>query len=183
MNTSPPARFRPTVADDFEAIARLTNTFIENTVIHFGYAPVTADELRAAWRDSGAGQRHPWLTAEIDGRFAGFAKAGVWRTREAYQWTTEVGIYMEESARGRGIGKALYAELLDQAHQRGFESAIGGVTLPNAASVRLHESLGFERVATFARAGWKRGAWHDVGFWQKMLGGGGAPTTAPSTQR
>lgn len=162
-------RVRPTIEADFAAIAALTNGFIRKTAIHFGYAEVTAAELIDAWRSSRA--TYPWLTAEVDGAFAGYAKAGVWRTREAYQWTAESGIYVEASRRGSGVGRALYAELIEELRRRGFHSVIGGVTLPNDASVRLHESMGFEFVGRVRDAGHKLGAWHDVGFWQLMLRG------------
>jgi phosphinothricin acetyltransferase len=161
---------------DWDAIARLTNVYIDGTAVHFGYEPVSGGELRDAWwpkRD-----RYPFLVAAArDGRFLGYAKAGAWRERAAYQWTAEVGIYIEADAHGQGVGRALYAALFDACRERGFHSLIGGVTLPNDASCRLHESMGFQRVATFAHAGWKLGAWHDVAFYQLMLTDGAAPPT------
>lgn len=158
---------RETNEHDFEAIAALTNTFIRDTAVHFSYELVTAAELAHQWREGR--ERYPWLTAETGGRFAGFAKAGVWRARTAYSWTTETSIYMEPHARGNGRGKRLYAALLDELRKRGFHSAIGGATLPNDASVRLHESLGFTYMGAAREAGHKLGKWHDVGFWQLML--------------
>jgi phosphinothricin acetyltransferase len=158
---------RPTHEQDFQAIAGLTNEFIRSTAVHFGYEPVTPEELAAVWRETR--DRYPWLSAEVDGRFAGYAKAGAWRTRTAYQWTAEVGIYIEEWARGRGVGRTLYQALLDELRTRGFHSAIGGITLPNEPSVRLHEALGFKPVGVVRDAGHKLGAWHDVGFWQLIL--------------
>ena len=158
---------RATEERDFSAIAALTNEFILNTPTHFGYEPVTPAELVTQWRETPA--RYPWLTAEVDGTFAGFAKAGVWRARTAYQLTAEIGIYMTASSRGRGLGKALYTTLIAMLRERGYHSVIGGITLPNAVSVRLHESLGFTHVGTFRHAGYKMNAWHDVGFWQLML--------------
>ncbi|HYD02140.1 MAG TPA: GNAT family N-acetyltransferase [Phycisphaerales bacterium] len=158
---------RPVQADDFDAIAALTNLYIEATAVHFAYAPVTAPELRAQW-EAGR-ERYPWLTAEVGGAFAGYAKAGVWRSRDAYQWTTEVGIYIQPGVQGRGVGRELYALLLKRLRAAGFRSAIGGVTLPNPASIRLHQSLGFEHVGTVRQAGYKLNAWHDVAFYQKLL--------------
>lgn len=161
---------RPTTPTDFPAIAALTNHFILHTATHFGYDPVTPDELEEQWRATVG--TYPWLTAEVDGRFAGYAKASSWRSRAAYQWTAEAGIYVEEEFRTRGVGKALYRALVEELRSRGFHSVVGGVTLPNPASARLHESLGFTFVGTFRDAGHKMGAWHDVGFWQLMLGDG-----------
>jgi len=152
---------------DFEAIAALTNYYILNTPIHFGSEPAKAEDLRAPWVKTR--ERYPFLVASVDGAFAGYAKAGVWRDRAAYSWTAEVGIYIERAMQGRGVGKALYGALLDGLRNQGFHSVIGGITLPNEASVRLHESLGFHKVSHVKHGGWKFGKWHDVGFWQIML--------------
>lgn len=162
---------RDAQASDFEFIAGLTNHFIAHTAIHFGHEAVSADELRSSWEKTRG--RYPYLVSEVDGRFAGYAKAGVWRERAAYQWTAETGIYVEASLHRRGVGRTLYAALIDACRGRGFHSLIGGITLPNDASVRLHESLGFVGVGRVVRAGWKFGMWHDVGFWQLMLRDGG----------
>jgi phosphinothricin acetyltransferase len=158
---------RAAEAGDFEAIAALTNVFIRETTIHFGYDPVSADELRASWE--AARTRYPWLVAEVDGRFAGYCKAGVWRERAAYGWTPECGVYVEPFVRRQGVGRALYERLIDVMRRQGFHSIVAGVTLPNDASVRLHESVGFVHIGTVRRAGWKLGRWSDVGFWQREL--------------
>jgi phosphinothricin acetyltransferase len=163
---------RPVRAEDFTAIAAITNHYIATTAIHFAYEPVTADELRATWerhRD-----RHPWLVAEdgppgTPGPVVGYAMSGVWRDRAAYSWTAEVGLYIAPDARGRGLGTALYEELLGEVRMRGFRSAVSGITLPNEASIALHKKFGFDHVGTFADAGWKLGEWHSVDWWQKRF--------------
>ena len=142
----------------------LTNHYIIHTVVHFGYAPATDEQFADLWRKGR--ERFPWLAAEIDGRFAGYAKAAVWRERDAYARTVETGIYITRESQGRGVGKALYAALLDRVQARGFRTAIGGITLPNAPSVRLHETLGFRHVGDYEAVGYKFDKWHDVGFWQ-----------------
>lgn len=142
----------------------LTNSFIRDTVVHFGYTPATDDEFATVWREGRT--KYPWLVGEVNGQFMGYAKAGVWRTRDAYQYTAEAGIYMVPEARGKGLGRTLYIELLERLRAAGFHSVIGGVTLPNEASVRLHESIGFRKVGDFREVGRKFDAWHDVGFWQ-----------------
>lgn len=155
-------------SDDFAAIAAITNHYIRTTAIHFGYEPVTADELRAAWQEKV--DVHPWLvTTDHDGDAIGYAKAGVWRGRAAYRWTTETGIYMAPSWCRHGLGAPLYRRLLAVLRAQGFHAAIGGIALPNDASVRLHERLGFTHVGTFPRAGRKFDRWHDVGFWHLPL--------------
>lgn len=162
---------RPAHADDFATIATITNHYIATSAIHFAYEPVTGAELRAAWE---ATPRHVWLVAEDvppaqAGEVVAYAKSGVWRERAAYAWTAELGLYVGQSARGRGIGTALYLELIAELEQRAFRSAVAGIVLPNEASVRLHEKLGFQRVGTFHDAGWKQGRWHAVDWWQKRF--------------
>lgn len=155
---------RPARDGDFDAIAAITNHYIATTAIHFAYEPVAAGALAESWRES----KHPWLVAD-DGEVVGYAKSGTWRERAAYAWTCEVGLYVADGARGRGIGRALYGELLAEVARRGFHSAIAGITLPNDASVALHARFGFEPVGVVRHAGFKHGAWHDVAFYQKLL--------------
>ena len=157
---------RPAREDDFVAIAAITNPYIVATAIHFGYDPVTAEELAGAWRTGG----YPWLVLDDDdGGVIGYAKAGVWRERAAYRWTAETGIYLAPAAHGKGLGTALYSALLDELARRGFRSVVTGITLPNEASVRLHRRLGFVDAGVVREAGFKLGAWHDVSFRQKRL--------------
>ncbi|HVZ94496.1 MAG TPA: GNAT family N-acetyltransferase [Phycisphaerales bacterium] len=165
MSLSP--LIRPVTDADFPAVAALTNHFILSTPIHFSTEPVTPDELRASWHKTR--DVYPYLVAEVNGRFAGYCKAGVWRERAAYNWTPECGIYVDPSIHRRGVGRALYERLFDIMRAQGFHSIIGGVTLPNEPSVALHESVGFTKVGHVAHAGWKFNRWWDVGFWQKML--------------
>lgn len=161
---------RPVRDSDFATIAAITNHYITTTSIHFAYDPVSEDELRGLW--SRTKERHPWLVAEQDphgGPVVAYAKSGVWRERAAYAWTCEVGLYVSAELRGHGIGTAIYSELLGECAQRGFRSAVAGITLPNDGSIALHEKLGFEHVGTFVDAGWKQDAWHAVDWWQKRF--------------
>jgi phosphinothricin acetyltransferase len=117
--------------------------------------------------------KFPWLVDARDGAVVAYAKGGTWRERAAYQWTVETGIYVADTARGQGVGAALYAALLDRLVGGGFRSAVAGITLPNDASVRLHERLGFAYVGTFHDAGFKLGAWHAVAWYQRRLAAAG----------
>ena len=155
---------RPPHPDDFAAIAAITNHYIATTAIHFGADPVTAAELRETWE----GKSFPWLVAD-DAGVVGYAKAGTWRDRPAYRFTVETGLYLAPDARGRRLGTTLYTALIETCRERGYRSAVAGITLPNEPSVRLHERLGFRTVGVFRDAGHKLGGWHDVGFWQLQL--------------
>lgn len=165
--------------EDFPAITAITNHYIATTTIHFAYEPLAPDYLHGLWRQS---TRHPWFVAckpaertsaseraEAHDGVVGYAKAGTWRDRAAYDWTAEVGLYVAHDARGRGIGRALYAALLAELAQRGFRSAIAGITLPNDASLALHRAFGFDSVGIVRDAGYKLGQWCDVEFFQKRF--------------
>ena len=115
-------------------------------------------------------REHAWLVAQdAAGRVVGYAYAHRFAERPAYRWTCESSIYLSDDARGRGVGRTLYAALLDRLVERGFRQVMAGITLPNPASVRVHESLGFELVGVFRSVGWKLGRWHDVARMQRVL--------------
>lgn len=108
---------------------------------------------------------HVWLVHER----GGYAYASPHRAREAYRLTVETSVYVAPEAQGQGVGRALYEALLGDLRDRGFAVALAGITLPNEASVALHEATGFAPVGVFRGIGWKFGAWHDVGWWQRRL--------------
>jgi phosphinothricin acetyltransferase len=157
---------RPVRETDFDAIAAITNHYILTTTIHFGYEALPVAHYRAMWKPDG---RFPWFAVEEAGEVVGYAKAGTWRDRAAYDWTTEVGLYIRHDVRGRGLGRALYTTLLDELARREFHSAIAGITLPNEPSIKLHLALGFVSVGIVRDAGFKHDAWCDVEFFQKLL--------------
>ena len=111
----------------------------------------------------------PWLVAEIDDAVAGYAYATRHRVRAAYRWSTDVSVYIDAAHHRRGIGRALYEALFGLLVEQGFYEACAGITLPNDASVGLHESLGFVAVGVYRGVGFKHGRWRDVGWWQKTL--------------
>jgi L-amino acid N-acyltransferase YncA len=167
---SAPVIIRPTIPDDHAAIASLINRYIRATTVHFGFREETPDDVARARR--AAAEHYPWLTGldRATEKFLGFARAAPWRTRDAYAHTAEVALYVHDHAHRRGVGRALYTQLLDQLAARDFHAAIAGVTLPNDPSVAFHRALGFEEVGRFREVGRKFNAWHDVLFLQRMLG-------------
>jgi phosphinothricin acetyltransferase len=112
---------------------------------------------------------HQFLVAERGGEVVGYAYACQHAERPAYRWGVETSVYIDRAHQGEGLGRALYTELFERLRGQGFRVAIAGVTLPNAPSVALHESMGFEPIGVLRNIGWKLGAWHDVGWWQLQL--------------
>ena len=117
----------------------------------------------------------PWLVCVRDERVVGYAYASPHRERRAYQWSVEVSAYVAEDVRRAGIGRSLYAALIDLLRRQGYRNAYAGITLPNDASVGLHEALAFERIGVFRRVGFKLGEWQDVGWWQLCLADADSP--------
>ena len=121
-----------------------------------------------------------WLLAERDGEVAGFAYGGTHRSRAAYRWTVETSVYVARAHARQGVGLELYSALLPALEDRGYRMAVAGITLPNPASVGLHEAAGFVRAGVFRRIGYKAGAWWDVGWWQRPLGEAGDEPAEPA---
>ena len=111
----------------------------------------------------------PWLVCMCDDRVAGYAYAAPFRNRAGYRWSVEVSVYVDEEFRGRGAASALYTSLLEGLRILGYFNAYAGISLPNPASVNLHEHMGFKPVGVFPTVGFKLGRWHDVGFWRLTL--------------
>ncbi|HLL32027.1 MAG TPA: GNAT family N-acetyltransferase, partial [Allosphingosinicella sp.] len=130
------------------------------------------------------GALYPWLAGEAeDGTLLGYAYAARFRDRPAYRFTVETSVYLRAGAAGRGLGRRLYEPLLAALEAQGFTQAIAAITLPNEASVRLHERLGFVSAGIYRQVGWKLGAWHDVGLWQRALAAPGTPPAEPRPAR
>lgn len=154
---------------DGEAIAALYNPYIVDGVATFETVAVDGAEI-ARRIDGVAAAGLPWLVAESgDGRLLGYAYATPWRARAAYRHSVESTVYLAPDTTGRGLGRRLYGALLEALATRPVRAVIGGIALPNDASVALHEALGFEPVARFREVGLKHGRWIDVGYWQRLL--------------
>jgi len=158
---------RPATAADAAAIRDIYAPIVRDTTISFEAEPPDADEIRRRMRAGTV--RLPWLVAETERGIAGFAYAAPFRTRPAYRWSVETSVYLARSARRRGTGRTLYQRLLTDLHELGYVTAYAGIALPNEASVRLHEALGFAPVGVFPAAGYKLRRWVDVGWWALAL--------------
>src|SRR2546427_6209644 len=111
----------------------------------------------------------PWLVVDRLGEVLGYVYASPHRAGAAYQWSVDVSVYTQAQARRTGMGRALYHALLQVLSLQGLYQCFAGITLPNPASVGLHEALGFQPVGVYQAVGYKLGAWHDVGWWQRAL--------------
>ncbi|SNT17302.1 phosphinothricin acetyltransferase [Sphingomonas laterariae] len=157
-------RLRAATLDDAEAIAAIYAPYVAETAISFEEEAPGADEMRR--RIAAVTTHFAWFVAEQDGQISGYAYADLFRTRPAYRWAAETTVYVAQGQHGLGIGRTLYAALLESLRAQGYVTAIGAVTLPNPASAALHEAMGFTLAGTYRGIGFKHGSWHDVGIWQ-----------------
>lgn len=158
---------RPASPSDAAAVAAIYNHYVTTTTISFEEQEVPVAEM--AQRITEVGAKLPWLVFEQDGAVLGYAYATPWRARSAYRFSVESTVYVAAGHGGKGIGSALYRSLIGALRERGLHVVIGGIAQPNPASVALHESLGFEKVAHFRRVGRKFAQWIDVGYWELQL--------------
>lgn len=163
---------------DAEACAAIYTPYVTDTAITFETVPPSAEEM--AGRIAAAARSHAWVVLEDEGRVTGYAYGGQFKARAAYRWSCEVSVYLELGRRRTGAGRTLYDALFARLIERGFRTAVAGMTLPNDASVGLHRAMGFEPVGTYRRIGWKHGAWHDVAWTQRPLILDGDPPAEPS---
>lgn len=161
-------RIRAAVVDDAPAIAAIYAPYVTASVVSFETEAPDAEEI--ARRMAAGSDRYPWLVAcGDDGEVLGYAYAAEFRSRPAYRFTVETTVYVAEGAHRQGVGRALYAALLPVLEAQGYAQAIAAITLPNQASVKLHERFGFRRVGAYENVGFKQGGWHSVGLWQRAL--------------
>lgn len=153
---------------DAEAIVAIYNHYIVNTVVTFEEQAVTPNEMLSRI-ESVISASLPWIVVEQDGQVAGYAYASKWHGRCAYRYTAESTVYLDRHSIGRGLGTRLYEALLMKLQRKAMHVVIGGVALPNAASVALHEKLGFMKAAHYHEVGYKFGRWIDVGYWERTL--------------
>jgi len=158
---------RDASAADAGACAAIYAPYVTDSAITFEIDPPGPEEM--ASRIAQAQSTHAWLVAEDEGRVVGYAYGGPMKPRAAYRWSCEVSVYLEPGRRRTGVGRALYEALFTRLTERGYRTAVAGMTLPNPASEGLHKSLGFEPIGTYRNIGWKLDNWHDVAWVQRPL--------------
>jgi L-amino acid N-acyltransferase YncA len=159
--------YRLATARDAPAIAAIYAPYVRDTIVSFETEVPDAAEI--ASRIERIGRQYPWLTVSTCGSIVGYAYACENRSRLAYRWSVDAAVYVDASAQRQGIGRALYRHLFALLRAQGYVNAFAGISLPNAASVALHEAMGFAPIGVYRNVGYKLGAWRDVGWWQLAL--------------
>jgi len=160
------ATIRMATEADAAAVASIYAPFCEKTAISFEYKAPTTVEMAERIRTV---TRLPWLVLDDNGALAGYAYATQHRERAAYGWSVDTTVYVSPNYQRRGVGRALYTALFELLRMQGYYKVYAGITLPNRASIGLHQSLGFEPVGIYRGVGYKLGAWHDVAWYQLSL--------------
>lgn len=168
MRTPSKLLVRSALPEDSTRISEIYNHYIKTSTITFEVDPVTASEMEARIHDVQS-LSYPWLVAADGSDLLGFAYGSRWKSRAAYQHSSEITAYVRPGLERAGVGSALYSQLLPALKAIGVRTVIGGVALPNEASVRLHEKFGFEKCAHFKNVGFKFDRWIDVAYWQRAL--------------
>jgi phosphinothricin acetyltransferase len=160
---------RTAVLADLPALTEIYNHYVRQTAITFDLQPFTTDQRRA-WFDDHGGGRHRLLVAEdSSGRCVGYATTSRWRPKAAYDTTVEASVYCDAGSVGRGYGSALYGALFEAIAGEDIHTIVAGVSLPNPASITLHERFGFRPVGVFHRVGRKFDKYWDVAWFERSL--------------
>ena len=152
---------------DAKAICDIYNYYILNSISTFELEPVSIEDMTA--RINRVVIKYPWIVYEEDSVILGYAYADHWKTRKAYKNTVESTVYLKDGHSGRGIGSTLYGFLINELKKMDIHAVIGGISLPNDASVALHEKLGFINIGRFKEVGYKFDKWIDVGYWELII--------------
>jgi phosphinothricin acetyltransferase len=152
---------------DAAAIQAIYAPYCESSAVSFETkAPSLEEIVQRIHKISG---QFPWIVGERDRRVIGYAYGSRHSERAAYQWSVDATVYVSPSAQRTGLGRALYTSLFRILALQGYYKAYAGITLPNSASVGLHEAMGFKPVGVYRGVGYKLGRWHDVGWWELSL--------------
>ena len=162
---------RPATLGDLEALTDIYNHYVVNTAVTFDLRPVTVAERRAWFDDHQPSGAHRLLvaTSEDEGRCLAYASTSRWRAKAAYDTTVEATVYCHPAAVGRGYGTALYGALFELLSGEDVKTIVAGISLPNPASIALHERFGFQPVGVFHAVGRKFARYWDVAWFERPL--------------
>ncbi len=163
-------QIRLATPDDAAQIQAIYAPFCaEESLVSFEIVPPTVAEM--AGRMTRIAAAYPWLVCDHAGEILGYAYASQHAERAGYRWSVSTAIYIKAGRRGSGVGRALYTTLLDILKLQGFASAYAGTTLPNPASIGLHQAMGYQAVGVYRDVGYLDGQWLDTAWWQVSLRG------------
>ncbi len=171
------AVIRLATGNDATGILAIYAPIVRETPISFEVTPPDVNQMRQ--RIEHILEHFPWLVCADGEQILGYAYASPHRERAAYQWSVDVSVYVDAQARRSGVGRSLYASLLNLLDLQGFYNAYAGINLPNPASVGLHEAMGFRLVGIYRSVGYKLGKWHDVGWWHRVVRAPHVPPDPP----
>ena len=160
-------RFRFADEQDAAAIQAIYAPYCESSVVSFETKAPSVEEIGQRIRK--ISEQFPWIVGEFDRRILGYAYGSRHSERAAYQWSVDATVYVSPLAQRTGLGRGLYTSLFRILALQGYYKVYAGITLPNPASVGLHEAVGFKPVGIYRGVGYKLGSWHDVGWWQLGL--------------
>jgi phosphinothricin acetyltransferase len=152
---------------DAVSIVNIYNYYIKNSVITFEEIPLSIHEMEERIRK--ISDQYPWLVWEESGDVTGYAYVNTWKEKSAYRFAAELSIYIKDGFQGKGMGRELLNRLLEKVRKTNIHALVAGITLPNEASVALHEKFGFKNIACFKEIGFKSDKWLDVGYWELIL--------------
>lgn len=158
---------RPVKISDSESICHIYNHFVSHSIVTFEEEPISIEEMKRRIRESSF--RFPYVVLEIEGVVKGYAYATSWKPRAAYRHSVESTVYLAPGTEGKGYGFTLYTQLIEVLKQQNIHCDIGGISLPNEASIKLHEKCGFKYLGKFSEVGFKFNRWIDVGYWELIL--------------
>ncbi|MDH0617352.1 GNAT family N-acetyltransferase [Pseudomonas fulva] len=165
---------RDALPADLPAILDIYNDAVRNTTAIWNETPVDLAN-RQAWFDARAQQGYPILVAVDGADVLGYASFGDWRPFEGFRHTVEHSVYVRSDQRGKGLGPALMRALIERAQGGGKHVMVAAIESGNAASVHLHEQLGFVVTGQMPQVGVKFGRWLDLTFMQRVLNPGAEP--------
>ncbi|GHT93277.1 N-acetyltransferase [Spirochaetia bacterium] len=158
---------RPVKAADALAICGIYNYYIANTAVSFEERPVGTAEMETRIRNVTV--KFPFFVWEDEGTVLGYTYVNTWKERISYRYSVENSLYVKNGMEGKGIGGKLFAHLLEAVKKTDIHAIVAGITLPNDASIAIHEKFGFKKIAQFNEIGFKMNKWLDVGYWELVL--------------
>lgn len=158
---------RKVTKGDAPAIMDLYNYYVNNSIVTFDIHHSSLKKIQTKIETTI--KRFPWIVYEENGEILGYAHGSEWKAKDGYKHSTETTVYLKHESIKKGIGSLLYQELIAQLTALNYHALIGCITLPNDASIALHEKLGFEKVGHFKEVGYKFDKWIDVGYWELII--------------